>query len=572
MPAAKREIIYVDSEDDITSIIDKVKSGKSKVVAVTPSKRLGPLQSAVNLRLLQRASQAVGRKLVIVSNDSSLMRIAGGIGIYTSKDLHTRPAIPKVTGAPNHNAEEEIPAEDLASIKKQIEKEAPSLNQENEEIKGEIEDTAEKMVAASASKEKEAKKIEKARAKQEEEIKKAEEVGNSLKLNKDKTEPDKNAFKKRLILIGSLASLFIGALLWAILQKPMATVVIKSKTNPVQYDQSWVIDPSVDISSSAKTFKSKLNSKEEVISADFSATGEKDIGGKATGQVTVINCNDSAVTIASGTAFAANGKNYLADTAVKIPGSNFFSSGQCKEDGKASVAVTAVQSGQSFNQSPSAYQIAGSPGNVSADGTAMTGGTTNLVKIVQQSDIDAAKQKLTLSSDSEYKDKISTEISDPEQVINDTFKIEKTEAIASVQAGQQADNGKVEIKLNYSIHSIDQDKFKSLLIDSMNSDIEPNNQKVYQDPSEIKIEFNKESQVTSSGSLKFNVKTILSTGPNFDESKLKNELTSKKKGEIITDLEAINGVSRVDVSITPFWKQKTPSDTTKITVKFSVDE
>ncbi|MFZ1522874.1 MAG: hypothetical protein WAS94_02535 [Candidatus Saccharimonadales bacterium] len=572
MAAAKREVIYVDSEDDITSIIDKVKSGSSKVVAVAPSKRLGPLQSAVNLRLLQRASQTVGRKLVIVSNDSSLMRIAGGIGIYVSKDLHTRPEIPKVAGAPDHNSEEEIPSEDLESLKKKIEQEAPTANQENEEIKDEIEDTAEKMVVASAIKEKQARKIERARAKQEQEIKLAEEAERNSKPDKDKSEPDKNAFKKRLILLGLFISIFVVILSWALLQKPSATIVIKSKTNPVQYDQAWVIDPSVDSSANAKTFKSKLDSKEEVVSADFGATGQKDIGTKATGQITIVNCNDSSITIASGTAFAAGGKNYISDNSVKIPGSNFFSSGQCKEDGKGNVSVTAVQSGESFNQAATSYQIAGSPGNVSADGTAMTGGTTNLVKIVQQSDIDAAKQKLVVSSDSEYKNKLSVDISDPQKIIDSTFKIDKTEATSSVQAGQQADNGKVEIKINYSIYSINEKEFKSLLVDSMNSEIAPNNQKVYQDPGEIKPEFKQDTQSTSSGALKFSVKTILNTGPNFNEDQLKTELTSKKKGEVISKIEAVSGVSRVDVSISPFWKQKTPGDSSRITIKFSVDE
>jgi aspartyl-tRNA synthetase len=94
----------------------------------------------------------------------------------------------------------------------------------------------------------------------------------------------------------------------------------------------------------------------------------------------------------------------------------------------------------------------------------MTGGTTNLVKIVQQSDIDAAKQKLVVSSDSEYKNKLSVDISDPQKIIDSTFKIDKTEATSSVQAGQQADNGKVEIKINYSIYSINEKEFKFLWV------------------------------------------------------------------------------------------------------------
>ena len=151
MASPKREVIYIDPEDDITSVIDKIKEGKSKVVAVVPGKRLGALQSAVNLRLLQRASQAVDKKLVIVSEDKSLIKMASGIGIYMSKNLQTRPAVPSVEGAPSLSTEtEEIPEEDIASIKKTVAEAAPSVAEENKDIETEIEENADKMAEESA--------------------------------------------------------------------------------------------------------------------------------------------------------------------------------------------------------------------------------------------------------------------------------------------------------------------------------------------------------------------------------------------------------------------------------------
>ena len=47
-----KDIIYIDTEDDITAIIGKIKSSKENVVVLVPPKRTGVLQSAVNLRLL----------------------------------------------------------------------------------------------------------------------------------------------------------------------------------------------------------------------------------------------------------------------------------------------------------------------------------------------------------------------------------------------------------------------------------------------------------------------------------------------------------------------------------------
>ena len=575
MANTKREVIYVDPEDDITSVIDKVKLGSGKVVAIVPGKRLGALQSAVNLRLLQRAAQAIDRKLVIVSEDKSLMKIAGGVGIYMAKNLQTRPAVPLIDDAPSRTSEtEEIPTEDIASLKKKIQAEAASSEDENNVIEEEIEDNAKKMAAQSAATEKQKKIIEKAKEEQEDKIKELEKKEEAKKAKKVKeAEPDINQFRKKVIAGALLLLLLVGGFIWAILQKPSAVIIIKSQTSNYQYAQAWVLDPGVDSDATQKTFKTKEYKGEENLSADFSATGEKDIGERATGQVTIINCNDSAISIASGAAFAANGKNYLSNGAVNIPGSNFFSSGQCKEDGKATVSVTAVQSGESFNQPAAAYQIAGSPTSVSASGSAMTGGSTNVVKIVQQSDIDAAKQKLAAQNTADYKNKLSVTVDKNYQIIEDSFNLSQSDASSNVQAGQQAPGGKVEMKINYSLQAYSKDELKTLISKAVNQEIAATNQKIYESSSNKgELSLSLDNERSSSGAKKYKVSMLLSTGPAINEEELKAKLVSRKKGEITTELESIKGVSRVDVSISPFWKQKTPSDPAKITIKLKVDE
>ncbi len=574
MASTKREVIYVDPEDDITSVIDKVKLGSGKVVAIVPGKRLGALQSAVNLRLLQRAAQAIDRKLVIVSEDKSLMKIAGGVGIYMAKNLQTRPTIPLIDDAPSKVSEtEEIPTEDIASLKKKIQDEAASSEDENEVIEEEIESNAKKVAAQSAATEKQKKIIEKAKEEQENKIKELEKKEAAKKPKKSKdAEPDINRFRKKVIVGALVLLLLLCGFIWAILQNPSAVVIIRSQISNYQYSQVWVLDPLVDNDATQKTFKTKEYKGEEVLSADFSATGEKDIGGRATGQITIINCNDSATSIAAGAAFAANGKNYLSNEAVSIQGSNFFSSGQCKEDGKATVSVTAIQSGESFNQGAATYQIAGSPANISANGSAMTGGSTNIVKIVQQSDIDAAKQKLTTQNATDYKNKLSATVDKDNQIMEDSFSLTQSDASSNVQAGQQAVGGKVEMKINYSLQAYNKNELKTLISKAVNEEIAINNQKIYESSNKGELSLSLDNERSSSGAKKYKISTLLSTGPAVNEEELKAKLVSRKKGEITTELEGIKGISRVDVSISPFWKQKTPSDPTKITIKLKVDE
>lgn len=56
---SSKAVIYIDTEDDITAIIDRVKAAKSDIVALVPPKRTGVLQSVVNLKLLRRAGPVI---------------------------------------------------------------------------------------------------------------------------------------------------------------------------------------------------------------------------------------------------------------------------------------------------------------------------------------------------------------------------------------------------------------------------------------------------------------------------------------------------------------------------------
>ena len=58
----KKDVIYVDVEDDITDVVNKIKSSKERIIAIVPPKGLGIFRSAVNIRLLSLTAQKVDKK------------------------------------------------------------------------------------------------------------------------------------------------------------------------------------------------------------------------------------------------------------------------------------------------------------------------------------------------------------------------------------------------------------------------------------------------------------------------------------------------------------------------------
>jgi len=76
-PAAPgRDVIYIDVEDEITSIIDKLENAKSADVSLVLPKRAATLQSIVNMRLLKRAADTAKKEVVLVTAETALLPLA----------------------------------------------------------------------------------------------------------------------------------------------------------------------------------------------------------------------------------------------------------------------------------------------------------------------------------------------------------------------------------------------------------------------------------------------------------------------------------------------------------------
>ncbi|MEO8862864.1 MAG: hypothetical protein ABI354_00880, partial [Candidatus Saccharimonadales bacterium] len=118
---SNKDTIYIDADDDITTIIDKVSSAKSKIVAVVLPKRSTTLQSIVNLRLLKRTADSNKKNLVLVTSDHNVLPLAGAVGLHVAKTPLSKPTIPDVPigqgdGAPDDDSFGDAGIDDQAPI------------------------------------------------------------------------------------------------------------------------------------------------------------------------------------------------------------------------------------------------------------------------------------------------------------------------------------------------------------------------------------------------------------------------------------------------------------------------
>ena len=95
MEPSQKDTVYIDIDDEITSIIDKVSSSESKLVAGALPKRATMLQSSVNMKLLKKAADSAKKQVVLITSETSLLPLAGLAGLHVARTLQSKPAIPE---------------------------------------------------------------------------------------------------------------------------------------------------------------------------------------------------------------------------------------------------------------------------------------------------------------------------------------------------------------------------------------------------------------------------------------------------------------------------------------------
>lgn len=544
----QKDVIYIDVEDDITAIIGKIKAAEHKIVALVPPKRIGAIQSAVNLKLVHRVAEQADKRLVIISNNAALMALAGSAGIPVSKNLQSKPELAEIP-ALDVDDEDVIDGADLPV--------------------GEHVATAEKSVddalspavgaAAVAATEGTAKNTP-VRSK----APLAAAAANKVKV------PNFDTFRKKLFLIGVAVFLFVGLLVWALVFAPSARVIITARTTDAALSSKIALGDSLTTDLKAGSIKSLTKSLKKDVSIPFTATGKKDVGEKASGTITYTNADFDSVTIPAGTTLtsANSGLRYVTASSVTVPKGSCSNVFNCKP-GTASGSVVAAESGTKYNSDSGSLSGAGVSATFAG---ATSGGTTREVTVVSQEDVDKVSGDVATADASEAAKKELVAQFGAEYVILDaTFKADKGEVKPSPAVDAEATDGKGTLSgtVSYSLTAVAKSEANKYLDSYFAQQIDGrSNQKIYSNG--IKDVSFTNVGATEKG-FSANIATNGKIGPKIDEKALKEYAKGKRYGEIQTYIQQVDGVDSVDVKFAPFWVSKAPNDINKIKIEFKVN-
>ncbi|KKQ93379.1 MAG: hypothetical protein UT66_C0056G0003 [candidate division CPR2 bacterium GW2011_GWC1_39_9] len=564
-----KRVIYLEVDEEITSAIDKVKKVDEHAIFLVIPKGATLLQSVINLRLLNKEADKIGKRISIVTSDK------------VGKAMAARVGLPVFTNIDKNGIPQGLVAE--------IEKEESAVKNDKEE---EFEEDAGPLIHTKVKDYKAKNEIKKAYISEDSEaddLKEDEELSEVPTLvtreirNKSEDIQGSGEGQKRPEKVHIASRRFIWAIFLAIpvilfilgfIFLPKAEVIIAVASEKMPVDAKFAVDKDaqgVDAKQGMIPGKFIDDIKEE--QKEFDATGKKDVGAKATGMVTLYNKWDSdAFTLKKGTQMrSGSGKVFLLVSEVSIPGTT-INHGTIVA-GQISAAVEAELSGDSYNIGASDFVIVklSAPEQVLVYGKSlsnMSGGSTKEVKIV--SDADVAKSKETFIK--EVSDNFIKKLKADNKSYIVIDKAVKTEAVsfeASPAVGAEASKFTLKLKSRYRAVIFDDADINRYFTKILEAQV-PEGKQVYMseiDSSKFAL-LSEFKDKLNSAEFRFSANVDLT--PKLDLEKIKMSLVLKKKSDIEKSLKEYASVKSVKFKSTPFSMSIMPLLPSHIAVKMEV--
>ena len=548
------EVVYLEPDEEITSVIDKLKalSADQKTVSLVIPKGSAILQSVVNLKLLKKESEVLEKDLSVVTQDRIGRNLASQAGFSVFDSISsTKPIVEPIRTQPKT---EEVIELDLTEKKEP--EDVPSgvaVHRYDNSYLGENKPAP---INETASVSKEPEKI-MSNNPVEHYQPKPESFTKPLNNKFSESKPPKEhtpMSKKKKIILGIIGGLLVAGGVLFYLYYPKANVNLTVKAEPLESSVEITADTKLNAPNVEKlAIKGELIETEQQGGKKFSATGKKDVGEKARGTVTISNDSSDAQKVNAGNDLKSDsGLAFKTSADVTIPGATatLVNNIPVKVLGKADVAVEASEAGDKYNVGPTSFSISGKSLLSGKSSNPMSGGLSKEVTVISQNDLNNAKSELTKdisnTNHEELKKKAGTN-----KIYDSSFKDEVTSEETDKKAGDEAGDFEMKIKVKSSAIDFNEKDYREMVVKALEKNVPADKTLSLSANDEISITGSEMDSVKGILKLKGDVKTKII--PKINESDVKNNLKGKNKSDAENYLKSIPGVITTDVQFKPSW-------------------
>ena len=579
------EIIYLEHDEEITSVIDKLKALEPdlKVVSLVIPKGATILQSVVNLKLLKKEGKLLDKDLSIVTQDRIGRNLASqaGFTVYDSVNSN-KPITEPVRQQPGTDEVIEL---DLTEEKKKIDRNPNgiSVHHYSENSTSEPSNTTEDLEPRTIPEFKSVpikeEKIEDRVGKQFDEKYETEKTDDMVKPENNEIphqsfkQLDSNHAKAKKMLKIVFAVITVLIVAFGILfyvYYPKATIAITVKTEAFEGPVEILIDNNIEKADNSKgAIPGDLIESEKESTKKFPATGKKDIGQKAKGNVTISNDSGDVQKISVGAELKSDsGLLFKSTSDATIPGATAAvdSHGNViKTAGKVDVNVEANEAGDNYNIGATNFTVTGKSVLSGKSTSSMTGGLSKTITVVSQNDLNNAKNDLSKEIITSLHDDLKNK-TNGKKVFDEGFKDETESSNSDKNVGDEATEFEMKVKAKSSTIDFVEDDYRKMVVEMLNKTIPSEKTLILSSGDEISITGADMNVVE--GILKVNGNVKTKVGAKLDVDKIKTSIKGKNKSEIENILKENNNIDSVTVEFNPSWLiKKVPNRDNRIKIE-----
>lgn len=540
------KVIYLDIDEEITAVIDKMKKVPENDLVLVIPKRAILTQSLVNLKLLKKQADLINKNVRVVVSEKVAYNLSERAGLEVSNQIpeSKKDFIPKK--APLKTEAEQKP----------LKFNSPKIHnylyaeEKKEELKKKTEKSEKKKWRPKS-------RSEKTKFKEKKQVVFLPKIG------------------VKVFLIFFSISLIIAGIIFFLLL-PKVVITVNPKTEQYTTGLDVVIEkniPEIDLTNSRipgdVVFDEEVSPKKQ-----FETKGIKEIGDHSKGDVIISNkFSSSSQPLMANTRFQAdNGKIYRLRAETSVPGAT-IENGQALP-GKLKVTLEAEEAGEEYNLTKSHFVIPGLPQNkqnsIYADSAGeFTGGAKKKMRVLSEEDLNLAKNGLSKQAFEGAVEKLKTKAPVNRVFFDSALKKEIIETKTNHDVGIEATDFELEIKVRVSTLVFKESDLSALI--QARTEKAENFEKGIVNPGVkegVKAEllnFDFES-----GKMGLKIQVDKKIAFKVDTAKIKREVKGHDELWIKDYLAKNPNLKSSQVKFWPFWVKKAPNIEKKVEVKLDI--
>ena len=353
-------------------------------------------------------------------------------------------------------------------------------------------------------------------------------------------------------LIGGIILILGGLLIAALWYVPRAEVMVFVEPRVLEKEFSLTIDPNQEIiDQENRILPGRILETEKDGEKSSETTGEKTVGEKAKGEITVYNRTDNEKTFKGGTIITgSSGFKFTLDQEIKVASKTPDLNTGVDKWGEAKTGATAAEIGAQYNLAGGTqFSVSDFPTSsfLAKNESDLSGGTSRKIQAVSEEDQEDLLTSLSKELADRAEGDLLSEVPPDLSLIEESILTEPTSENFSHEVDEETQNLNLKLTVKIKALAFNREDFVKLVEDLISDSI-PGDYRLKEDEIQSRFEIEEENE---DGSLLFKTHIKANLLPELEPDEVAKNIKGKYQNLAEDYLKTIPGYKRVEINIYP---------------------